>query len=157
MFAFGRLSTQLFCFYFIIAAVECYFDSVSDVDFTEAPDHNTTDTSITCSQLTLLKCGHSFMRAVRLTDYTFDDDKLRTEVNSVREAVQKAEEDTKFNEICLLRTAFYNCLTKNAEKSCFVSVTKRRVTPRFKKRLAKTLWATRTCVLAGCRTASGRC
>ncbi|CAG2116545.1 unnamed protein product, partial [Medioppia subpectinata] len=82
-----------------------------------------------CHWAAVWKCGHRFIRAHKFLD-------LIGNVDS-------------FEPKCALRSAFFVCLKSTSKgKSCHKHKSSpRSQTKKFRKRLADTLWSTRTCLL----------
>ncbi|XP_054161725.1 uncharacterized protein LOC128959744 [Oppia nitens] len=78
-----------------------------------------------CHRAAVWRCGHRFIRAHKFVHLLGKKDS--------------------FEPKCALRSAFFVCLKKSKSRSCH----KRRAphTESFRKRLADTLWSTRSCLL----------
>jgi len=83
-------------------------------------------TDVECHKTAVGKCGHTFIRALKFLDYI--------------------ESTESFRSRCALRKAFFSCLhTWKNRMSCDRSGVNH--SEKFRKRLANTLWSTRTCLL----------
>jgi hypothetical protein len=83
---------------------------------------------VECHKVAVWRCGHIFIRVFKFLDYL-------------------TQQET-FQPRCALRNAFFTCLRVSKQQSC----THKRKRPSnsselFRKRLADTLWSTRTCLM----------